>query len=296
MLHFEACRSADDCAGATPPWRSSCSCRPAAGQQRAARAGRRAGRPTACDPVCALRRRLADRGPRPLSRLQLTDPRVHALTPGVPRNRRSCAHRGRLKRRGHRLDTEPLALVVTVGAGRPRRGRDMEDAHARREGRFGRGEASDASGNAQPLRLAELERERAALAMFAGVAAHELTVPLIAAETHARLLEEQLAASVDGFSSADLEELFRSLSRMRLLVATLLHDARCAGQPLERGPVSLQRLVDAGAELLARDVQARRARIVTGDLPVVDADEVLLGGVVNNLLLNALRYGPLSGG
>ena len=172
----------------------------------------------------------------------------------------------------------------------------MEDAHARREGRFGRGEASDASGNAQPLRLAELERERAALAMFAGVAAHELTVPLIAAETHARLLEEQLAASVDGFSSADLEELFRSLSRMRLLVATLLHDARCAGQPLERGPVSLQRLVDAGAELLARDVQARRARIVTGDLPVVDADEVLLGGVVNNLLLNALRYGPLSGG
>src|SRR5215212_5092515 len=139
----------------------------------------------------------------------------------------------------------------------------------RRPAAFGGGAAQDGTLTWPEARLMELERERAALEMFAGVAAHELMAPLIAAETHAR---------------------------MRVLVETLLNDARSSGRPLERRPVNLQRLVDEGIALLAAEIAAHEARVVATQLPVVEADEVLLAGVVNNLLLNALRYGPRNRG
>jgi len=162
--------------------------------------------------------------------------------------------------------------------------------------RFDRRGGRDRALERQEARLVELERERAALEMFAGVAAHELMAPLIVAETHARLLEEQVHERADGAACPDLYELLRVLSRMRVLVQTLLHEARSSGNPLERRPVSLRRLVDDGIELLAGEIAAHEARIVVGALPIVEADEVLIGGVVNNLLLNALRYGPRTGG
>src|SRR5215212_10725422 len=166
----------------------------------------------------------------------------------------------------------------------------------RRPAAFGGGAAQDGTLTWPEARLMELERERAALEMFAGVAAHELMAPLIAAETHARLLEERVQDGADGSAYGDLDDLLRVLSRMRVLVETLLNDARSSGRPLERRPVNLQRLVDEGIALLAAEIAAHEARVVATQLPVVEADEVLLAGVVNNLLLNALRYGPRNRG
>jgi len=176
------------------------------------------------------------------------------------------------------------------------KGMEPTDAGRRRSTRFGRGGGKNGTWVPEESRLVTLERERAALELFAGVAAHELMAPLIAAETHARLLEQQARERFDGSESLDLHELLRVLSRMRLLVETLLHEARSSANPLERRPVSLQRLVEGAIELLAREIAARDARVIAAELPVVEGDEVLLGGVVNNLLLNALRYGPRNGG
>ena len=44
--------------------------------------------------------------------------------------------------------------------------------------------------------------------------------------------------------------------------------------------------------LREREIRARDARILAADLPVVHGDEVMLAAVLNNLLINALRYGP----
>ena len=151
-----------------------------------------------------------------------------------------------------------------------------------------------AQGDEQRSRPVESERERTALETFAGVAAHELMEPLITAETHARLIQEQLRDQVHGDTRGDLDSLIRAISRMRLLVETLLLDARSAGRPLERTPVSIQRLVQDSIELLEGEIRARDARILAAGMPVVQGDAVLLGAVVNNLLINALRYGPRS--
>ena len=128
--------------------------------------------------------------------------------------------------------------------------------------------------------------------MFARVAAHELMEPLIAAETRARLVAEQLDDRVDEHTHSDLSELLRAISRMRLLVETLLHEARSSGEPLKRRPVNLERLVAESIALLQSEIDARDARMLANDLPVVRGDGVLLSVLINNLLVNALRYGP----
>jgi len=53
--------------------------------------------------------------------------------------------------------------------------------------------------------------------MYDRVAAHELMAPLIAADTRARLLAEQLHDRVDGSTRGELGDLIRILARTRLL-------------------------------------------------------------------------------
>lgn len=172
------------------------------------------------------------------------------------------------------------------------------DAEARRprSGPVTRDDELEGTVEDQRARLVELERDRAAMEVFARVAAHELMEPLIVAETLARLIQEQLRDRADGNTRSDLDSLIRAVSRMRLLVETVLLDARSHGQPLERRPVSLERLVRDSIELLQGEIRARDARVLAEDLPVVEGDGVMLGGVVTNLLLNALRYGPRKDG
>ena len=149
-----------------------------------------------------------------------------------------------------------------------------------------------AAGKGLRSSLVELDPERTAMETFAGVMSHELLAPLITAQTFARQIQEQLQDRVHGNTRGDLDSLIRVISRMHLLVETLLLDARSVGRPFERTPVSIERLVQDSIELLDGEIRARDARILAEDLPVVQGDAVLLGAVVNNLLINALRYGP----
>ena len=175
-----------------------------------------------------------------------------------------------------------MAMQQEHGAG-PRR---------RRVARFTRGDDAFGTSEERRSRRDDAERERAAIELFAGAAAHELMEPLITVETLAHSIEEQLEGRVDDATSGDLERLARAVSRMRLLVETLLLNARSHDRPLERRPVNLESLVRDSASMLEREIRARDARILSVGLPVVHGDAVMLAAVVNNLLINALRYGP----
>src|SRR5687768_13305993 len=103
-------------------------------------------------------------------------------------------------------------------------------AQRRRSARFTRVEELYGTGEDERSPLVErerfaIERERAAIELYAKMTAHELMAPLIAADTHARLLEKQLQDRVDGSARGELRDLIRGLSRMRLLVETLLLEA-----------------------------------------------------------------------
>jgi signal transduction histidine kinase len=141
-------------------------------------------------------------------------------------------------------------------------------------------------------RVEQLEREKAAVEAFAAVAAHELVEPLVMTEAYATMVSDRLDQDEHADSRRDLDALSRGAARMRLLVETLLHDARSSGREVKREPVDLDRLVGDCLALLAPEVAARGAQVELDPLPIVEGEEALLSGLFANLLINALKYSP----
>jgi light-regulated signal transduction histidine kinase (bacteriophytochrome) len=144
-------------------------------------------------------------------------------------------------------------------------------------------------------RIADLEREKASAEAFAALAAHELVEPLVMTEAYTAMVSDRLDAHDHADSLRDLDALSRSAARVRLLVETMLHDARTTGRRLRLEDVDLNVLVADCVTMLAPQIAARGARIEIGELPVVRGEEALLTGVFTNLLANALKYGRREG-
>jgi light-regulated signal transduction histidine kinase (bacteriophytochrome) len=144
-------------------------------------------------------------------------------------------------------------------------------------------------------RVEQLERENAALEAFAGVAAHELVEPLVITEAYATMVADRLDEDEHADSRRDLAVLARTVSRTRLLLEALLHDARSTGQHLPQRAVDLGDVVDQCLELLGPEIDARGASLQVTDLPTVRGNESLLNGLFTNLLMNALKYSPRYG-
>jgi chemotaxis family two-component system sensor kinase Cph1 len=144
-------------------------------------------------------------------------------------------------------------------------------------------------------RVQTLEREKASVEAFAAVAAHELLEPLILTESYVALLNERLEDSEHEETRRDLDALARSARRGRLLVETMLYDARTSGRGVERRPVNLNAVVRDTLRLLKPEIDACEADVEVDELPNVQGDEAMIAGVYKNLLLNALKYSPRSG-
>ena len=144
-------------------------------------------------------------------------------------------------------------------------------------------------------RIAELEREKAALDRFAAEAAHELLAPLVLIDAYAATAMERLEDGLDADSLSDLDALRRAAARSRQLVQTLLEHARSRRRPLERRPVDVDVVLREALTLLALEIRARGAEVEVGELPQVEADPTLITAVFTNLLTNALKFGPREG-
>jgi signal transduction histidine kinase len=131
---------------------------------------------------------------------------------------------------------------------------------------------------------------------FAALAAHELMEPLVAAEACVTDIAQRLGPQLDPITRSQLEGLLCSTARTRAVVEALLDAGRWADTSPPRAAVDLAELVDDALSLLRHEIARRGTRIDVGELPVVVANRSLLGSVMKNLLANALRYGPRSGG
>jgi signal transduction histidine kinase len=142
---------------------------------------------------------------------------------------------------------------------------------------------------------ARLEQEKLDIEGFAAVAAHELFEPLVMIEAYAAMATERLGSGHED-TREDLEQIGLAAARLRQLAEILLYDARSGGQTLRLRTVDCQRLITDVVALLRPEIEARGARVEVGELPDVRGEPSLLGGLFTNLLTNALKYGPRSGG
>jgi light-regulated signal transduction histidine kinase (bacteriophytochrome) len=171
-------------------------------------------------------------------------------------------------------------------------------AHAGQEGKRDSAKAKAALGEAtlqsENLRLRrrvkELERENDQLEQFVAIAAHELVKPLVVTEEYATAIRARIAHGLDLASRRDLESLIQVTSRMRVLVETLLLDARAGDEPLRLHRVDLAEVVRECLVTLAADLEAHQSSVEVDPLPVVRGNAALLSGVFGNLIVNALKY------
>ena len=141
-------------------------------------------------------------------------------------------------------------------------------------------------------RNTELEREKSDADARAAMAAHELLAPLVTIDAYAAMVFNRADGELHADSRCDLDALRRSAAETRLLVETLLQQARCTGRPLQRRPIDVNRVLRGCLTLLAPEIHSREAEVQVATLPEVSGEETLISAVFTNLLSNALKYGP----
>jgi signal transduction histidine kinase len=145
-------------------------------------------------------------------------------------------------------------------------------------------------------RIAGLEQRNLALERFAAMAAHQLTEPLVIAESSAILVAEQLGEELDPVLRARLDAIGRGAARARRLMDALLEDARSSEHKPKITPVNLAEVVEETLVTLEPQIEARRAQIDVGELPWVRGERRLLCVIIDNLIANAIKHGPRDGG
>ena len=196
---------------------------------------------------------------------------------------------------GHRLVTWSMIAGpgpdCVIGLGHDRTAQRTDENRSRRAvGRLERRNEELAA------RLEELDARYAAVEQFAGTAAHQLAEPLVIAESSAILIAEELGEDLDPMLRARLDAIERSAARARRLMVALLADARTDGRPLELVPVDVGAVIDDALASLAPQIEERGAKVVVGPTPQVRAEAGLVAIVFENLISNALKYGPRRGG
>lgn len=138
-----------------------------------------------------------------------------------------------------------------------------------------------------------LAQSNAELDAFAYSASHDLKEPLRGIHTYAYFLLEDYADKVDEAGQAKLQLLLRLTQRMDSLLDSLLHHSRLGRVELHVAPTDLNRLIMDVSETLMLTPTLLDVRIPE-PLPVVLADSIHLGEVIQNLLSNAIKYSQQS--
>ena len=139
-------------------------------------------------------------------------------------------------------------------------------------------------------RTSELESANRELGAFSYSVSHDLRAPLRAINGFAQALMEDCAAQLDTVGRGYLDRVRAASRRMAELIDHLLNLARIARLPLERKPVNLSELARTIAGELREAEPTRQVELVIQDGMTAQADPVLAGMVLRNLMDNAWKF------
>jgi signal transduction histidine kinase len=138
---------------------------------------------------------------------------------------------------------------------------------------------------------AGLSEQRADLAAFAGVVAHDLKSPLAAIVGFAHLA---VRGAGNGEAAGHLRQVIDAAGRMNRLIEHLLDYAAAQEARLILVDVDLQVLVDEVVQArqaeTGADPAAAAAQVVVGPLPRVRADEAMVRQLLDNVIGNSFKY------
>lgn len=129
----------------------------------------------------------------------------------------------------------------------------------------------------------ELER-------FALVAAHDLQEPLRKIQAFGDRLETKHAAALDGQGREYLRRIVAAAARMRDMVGDALALARVATEDRPFVTVDLRAVAEEVVLDLELLIHQTRGRVELGPLPTIQADPIQMRRLLQNLIVNALKF------
>lgn len=141
--------------------------------------------------------------------------------------------------------------------------------------------------------LAELHRSNQELEQFAYMVSHDLQEPLRMVASYTQLLERRYKDRLDDDARDFIGYAVDGAKRMQAFIRDLLQYSRVGthGRPFER--VKVSKVLAGALDNLRFAIDEKKARVVCGDMPDLDADPVQLGQLFQNLIGNALKFsGP----
>jgi PAS domain S-box-containing protein len=139
-------------------------------------------------------------------------------------------------------------------------------------------------------RTAQLERSNKELQDFTFIASHDLQEPLRKVIAFNDLLDKKYECVLDDEANDYKNRINKAVNRMQELIDDLLALTRVATKARPFKQTDLQVVVDEVIEDLVKYRSEKGAKIVPMSLPVIDADEVQMRQLFQNLIMNALKF------
>jgi signal transduction histidine kinase len=139
---------------------------------------------------------------------------------------------------------------------------------------------------------AELARSNADLERFAYVASHDLSEPLRTIGGFGGLLERRYADRLDDEGRMMLGHVTAGAQRLQALIDGLLSYARVSTAPRNVERLDLNEKVQVVLDAIRPALNDRGATVKVASLPVVEAERGQLFQLLQNLLLNAVKFTP----
>ncbi len=140
------------------------------------------------------------------------------------------------------------------------------------------------------LTIGDLKRSNEELEQFAYVASHDLQEPLRMVSSYVQLLkkryEGKLGKDADDFIGYAVD----GADRMQKLIKDLLAFSRVGTKKKENADVDMGKVMEAVKNNLQPVIAETGAEISCGKLPVIQADELQMGQLLQNLIANSIKF------
>lgn len=137
---------------------------------------------------------------------------------------------------------------------------------------------------------AQLERSNRELQDFAYVASHDLQEPLRKIVVFGDRLKEKCSDALNEEARDYLDRMQKAAARMQTLINDLLTFSRVTSKARPFALVNLDKVAHEVISDLEARIEQVNGRVEIGALPVIDAEELQMRQVLQNLIGNALKF------
>ncbi len=139
-------------------------------------------------------------------------------------------------------------------------------------------------------RTKELERSNADLETFAFVSSHDMQEPLRMISNYMQLLKKRYGGKLDKDADEYIEFANKGAIHLQQLIRDLLSYSRITRTELKRVSVNMNEAIDEVLRNIQVEIREKNAKVNREQLCAVEVDRNLLMLVIQNLILNGIKY------